>query len=596
MKISTLVFSFFMLACTAHAQFVLVNSPGSIAGSYNYGTASFGAAVNSGTWTADCVFVDNGTATPTLGCGSVVNGAEVAGKIAFVDRGTCSFYEKAANAEAAGAIAVVIFNHTAGAGPMGMSATAGFTVTVPVVSLSYEDGQTIRAELANGPVNMTIGNVVFPNNIGTNRANVMNAPLGVMPIEQAEAILFSVTPAAVVLNLGTDDATNITVDAKIEYSPLGGSTATEVYNESGTIALVATGDTSDILGFPEYVPVEGAGVYNIKYSVEAENPDNPLVQSDNEYNSQFVLSENIYCKGGWDLIENKQRTTIYRRPTSSTKYEFLAGFDMPVGVGYRLDSISFEIATNADSLAILEPGKVNAYVYEWIDVNNDSTAQTEELVILGYAPVDSFDNPSSRFGFVKVPILEYVDFEEGYIVTEDNIKLFVGVRYEGDEEVFFGFDEDYDQTIYFNTLAQTDIDLPYVGVTSWDGSNKPDISNGFIFSSNGVFILGAISTSLFVSKVESPSVEKAPIAASIEVFPNPTANFLNVETELLNNTKTVEYTIRDVTGRMVFSTEKVINGLYDKAQFNVSQLSAGQYFLTLKTEEGGASRPFTVKR
>ena len=596
MKISTLVFSFLVMACTASAQFVLVNSPGSIAGSYNYGTASFGAAVNSGSWTADCVFVDNGTATPTLGCGSVVNGAEVAGKIAFVDRGTCSFSEKAANAEAAGAIAVVIFNNAAGAGPMGMGATAGFTVTVPVVSLSYEDGQAIRAELANGPVNMTIGNVIFPNNIGTNRANVMNAPVGVIPVEQAEASLFSVTPAAVVLNLGTDDATNIAVDAKIEYSPLGGSTTTEVYNESGTIALVAAGDTSEILGFADYVPVEGAGVYSIKYSVAAENPDNPLVQSDNEYTSQFVLSENIYCKGGWDLVENKQRTTIYRRPTSSTKYEFLAGFDMPVGVGYRLDSISFEIATNADSLAILEPGKVNAYIYEWIDANNDSTAQTEELVILGYAPVDSFDDPSTRFGFVKVPILEYVDFEEGYVVTEDNIKLFVGVRYEGDEEVFFGFDEDYDQTIYFNTLAQTDIDLPYIGVTSWDGSNKPDITNGFIFSSNGVFILGAISTTLFVSKVESPSAEKTPIAASIEVFPNPTASFLTVETELLNNTRTVEYTIRDVSGRMVFSTEKDVNGTYDKAQFDVSRLAAGQYFLTLKTAAGSTTRPFAVKR
>jgi hypothetical protein len=71
---------------------VLVNSPGSIAGSYAAGAASFGAALTAAGVTGNVVLMDDGTAPDNNdGCEALVNGGALAGKIAIVNRGTCTF-------------------------------------------------------------------------------------------------------------------------------------------------------------------------------------------------------------------------------------------------------------------------------------------------------------------------------------------------------------------------------------------------------------------------------------------------------------------------------------------------------------------------
>ena len=61
--------------------------------------------------------------TPSHGCTSVDPGAS--GNVAIIDRGTCTFSQKVANANAAGAIGVLIINNVAG-DPIAMARTAGF--------------------------------------------------------------------------------------------------------------------------------------------------------------------------------------------------------------------------------------------------------------------------------------------------------------------------------------------------------------------------------------------------------------------------------------------------------------------------------------
>jgi minor extracellular serine protease Vpr len=77
------------------------------------------------------------------------------GKIALIRRGTCSFYIKSANAQAAGAVAVVLYNNTTG----GLSPTVAGTpaVTIPVVAITAADGVLINSRLDAGAVNLTWG-------------------------------------------------------------------------------------------------------------------------------------------------------------------------------------------------------------------------------------------------------------------------------------------------------------------------------------------------------------------------------------------------------------------------------------------------------
>ncbi len=145
---------------TAHAPLYLgpaptlfVNSGGSLPPTIPIGLASFGGAITLGGVTGDVVLVDDGTGTTSDGCEPLVNGPQLSGHIALIDRGTCTFSSKALGAQNAGAIAVIIANNVAGTQPIGLGG-ADPSITIPVVSITLDDGNAIKAELPN--VNITI--------------------------------------------------------------------------------------------------------------------------------------------------------------------------------------------------------------------------------------------------------------------------------------------------------------------------------------------------------------------------------------------------------------------------------------------------------
>ena len=135
-----------------------VNFPVGIAGDYQcYPTnpANFGVSVTTPR-IANVVLVNDGTTTPTLGCGTTLtNGASLSGKIAVIRRGDCPFVEKVANAQGYGAIGVIVINNVEGQPiPMGGTDT---TITIPSLMLSKSDGDMLEAALAlGGIVNVTM--------------------------------------------------------------------------------------------------------------------------------------------------------------------------------------------------------------------------------------------------------------------------------------------------------------------------------------------------------------------------------------------------------------------------------------------------------
>ncbi len=74
----------------------------------------------------------------------------LAGRIVLADRGNCNFTVKARNAQAAGAIGIIIANNAAGPAP-GLGG-ADPLVTIGALSLSLADGVAVKASLAAGPV------------------------------------------------------------------------------------------------------------------------------------------------------------------------------------------------------------------------------------------------------------------------------------------------------------------------------------------------------------------------------------------------------------------------------------------------------------
>ncbi len=135
---------------------VRIDSPPSVAGEKQYGTASFGAPTPNPAIQAGVVLVDDGVGTTGDACEPIQNGAQLAGKIALIERGICTFVAKAAAAQAAGAIAVIIGNNVSGPPPaMGGSDPS---ITIPVVSITVDDLVMLEDELTLGnTVTATIG-------------------------------------------------------------------------------------------------------------------------------------------------------------------------------------------------------------------------------------------------------------------------------------------------------------------------------------------------------------------------------------------------------------------------------------------------------
>jgi hypothetical protein len=80
--------------------------------------------------------------TASNGCANVSSAA--AGKLAIINRGTCTFSQKVANAKSADAVAVLIVNNVAG-DPIAMARTAGFDDTIPAVMIGLKEGGALRA-------------------------------------------------------------------------------------------------------------------------------------------------------------------------------------------------------------------------------------------------------------------------------------------------------------------------------------------------------------------------------------------------------------------------------------------------------------------
>lgn len=88
-----------------------------------------------------------------LGKPEELEGLDLAGKVALIQRGEIAFGDKAKGAFAAGAIAVVIFNNAPGL----TRGTLNAEMTIPVVMIGQEVGQAIADASAGGNFSMSVG-------------------------------------------------------------------------------------------------------------------------------------------------------------------------------------------------------------------------------------------------------------------------------------------------------------------------------------------------------------------------------------------------------------------------------------------------------
>ncbi len=223
------------------------------------GTAAFGPSVTTTGVTGDVVLVDDGTGTITDACEPIINGGQIAGRIALIDRGICTFVFKAAAAQAEGAIAVIIANNVAGAVPITLGGTDP-AITIPVVSVTLNDGNAIKAQLGSG-VNVTL--LLDPNDLagadGSGRVQLY-AP---NPLEQGSSISHYDTPC--LPNLLMEPAINNNLSSDVDLT-------LALFDDIGWVDIItAVGDAppprlADLTVFANYPNPFNPGT-SIRYAI-----------------------------------------------------------------------------------------------------------------------------------------------------------------------------------------------------------------------------------------------------------------------------------------------------------------------------------------
>jgi len=97
------------------------------------------------------LYKDSAALTNNDGCVAAGNKGALAGKIALIDRGTCSFTIKVKNAQLAGAKGAIVADNVPGEYPIIMGGTDN-TIIIPAVMVSFETGDTLKQYLAKDSI------------------------------------------------------------------------------------------------------------------------------------------------------------------------------------------------------------------------------------------------------------------------------------------------------------------------------------------------------------------------------------------------------------------------------------------------------------
>ncbi|MFY0563281.1 myxosortase-dependent M36 family metallopeptidase [Archangium lansingense] len=131
---------------TRGRRVMIVPPTHALEGTWAVGVATFGPQQYE--VPAPVVIAEDGVAASDGGtvndaCEPLTNAAAVSGKFVLVDRPRCDFALKAANAQAAGAVGVIIANNVSGGASFVVTGRDS-TITIPVVSVSYAMGNALR--------------------------------------------------------------------------------------------------------------------------------------------------------------------------------------------------------------------------------------------------------------------------------------------------------------------------------------------------------------------------------------------------------------------------------------------------------------------
>ncbi|MFT6018902.1 MAG: hypothetical protein ACJATF_002843, partial [Flavobacteriales bacterium] len=420
MRTFTFIFLSLFASLTVSAQLFIVNSPNDVAGSYDFGAVpvdgdAWGAFLGDSIWCGNLMLVD-----PADACTPITTA--IAGNVAVVDRGVCEFSAKTYAAQLAGASACIIINNQPGFQLVTMAPGANAAdVTIPVIFITLEDGDAIKAAMSDGTVNICMGNIVFDNNVASGLTEVSAPFSATVPAFQiAAAASAGFTPLARIVNDGTEDAHNVTTVAEISFAPNGGA-ASQIYSEMAATELLPSGDTvlHELVAF-DYSGSD-IGSYTVNYEITMDSIDGLI--NDNSADYTFDVTENVFAEGQWDYPNNRPLRTFATTiggvaDGDPNDWELVSSFEIPVGVGYRIDSVQYYVEINPNDQPTLDGITVKTKLYEWMDANEDGIVTNDEVALVAFNNWE-FSEADGEGRWITVNLQDNLSLDPSYVIPSD---------------------------------------------------------------------------------------------------------------------------------------------------------------------------------
>jgi len=576
-----------LTAAAANAQVIVAGvSPQSIVANYTnswadpaggWGTPDFNIP---GTFVEDTIMlVDDGSTGTNAqgnpvsaeGCNPLIN--DLTGKIAVIYRNTCEFGLKAFNAQNAGAVGVIIINRNPNEWiNMGPGAD-GANVTIPVVMVDINDGQTIVAEMANGPVVMFLGNKtgLFANDIALSSGKAL-APKGGMihSLLAQNGTEFNFEVGANISNPGNQAQANVSVNAKVT-NPAG----TVVYDNTVSGLSLAAGDTTGIdifpggsSTFPQFsLSSYPAGTYTLTYTADLGGTDE--YDSDNSVSFSFTVNDSVFSYSAIDTATNAMGASNFYRPnTNNQTYSVCTVVQDPNASRVAATGVYFA-ATKATGTTPLDGEEMALYLYTWDDQFTDlndanfpaGTAWTLTEVASGFYYYPSDLQGDVVYGAFANPV-----------VLQDNTRYLACVQ-TVNLDLYLGYGSQ-------NYTWNTDLYLQPMFPNESDGTRFAVGFGSDLPSALGVALVDANNVGI----AESNSVEGI-------AYPNPANDKVTVSIE---GEGVAALNVTDISGKTVMTN--MLSLVAGKSDVNISSLESGMYIFNVTLENGKTAQFNVVKK
>ncbi|MBS1781620.1 MAG: T9SS type A sorting domain-containing protein [Bacteroidetes bacterium] len=585
---------------------LIVESPSSISGQKDFtyssnGTSAWGGAITARTHEEVAKFSDS------LGCSTITG---VTGKWALVYRGNCEFGQKALNAQNAGAIGVIIWNHTDNELINMAAGSVGNNVTIPVLFVTKKDGTDMNNQLNNGQqvfISLTNWGFGYANDLAIILGTTAASPGMAVPLNQlsgATSAAYRGYVGAAIANTGTQTQNNVKLSCKVNFTPTSGGTSTPFYSDSAILATFAPGDSIDLISSPRsfnFMPTQ-TGTYNFQYNVSAAATDQFLFDNNDQFS--FAVTNNVFSRSRYDMVNQMPVVTGYSR-VNSTSIPWTWGPMIYVRKGgYTMQTLQFALSdqdTSKHSLATSAAGQfIDAYVFKWKDLNNDGLMEKNELSLKAGA-FKTFTTSDSVKKMMNVQIGDTIG-NSLQVLTEDSSYYWIAVNL-GTQ---FNLSNDGSQNYYMraysakhNSNSSNDFWAPGVLIRKEDlspsdtikaipfGVSTPNSSN---IDSASFDQQSAVPSLAFITSMWAASVKPVSNDQYVQLYPNPAINNLNVQIAL-DKEEDVFVKVMDAMGKQVM-LEHIGKTKNSNINVNISSLANGNYYLVIIGENRGIIKSF----